>query len=227
MIFGYILALKIIRGNFMSGYFLSFVKGSVRLWFIPLVVGILFVLLGVISFINPSTSLFTLGILFSLTFMIGGVFEMIFSLENRFRMYNWGWKLVMSILTFMIGLLLYFKPEISILTLSLYVGFLILFRSFAAISFAMDFRRYANRSWLGLLVFGILGVLAAFFLLWNPIWVAIYTVILLALNLSFAGIFSIYYGLELRKIKKVSRKMSPEIRDRINQLKQDLRNENF
>lgn len=211
----------------MSGYFLSFVKGSVRLWFIPLVVGFLFVFLGMISFINPSTSLFTLGILFSLAFMTGGVFEIIFSLENRFRMYNWGWKLVMGVLTFMIGLLLYFKPEISILTLSLYVGFLILFRSFAAISFAMDFRRYANRSWWGLLIFGVLGVLAAFFLLWNPIWAAIYTVILLALNLSFAGIFSIYYGLELRKIEKVSRKMSPEIRDRINQLKRDLRDENF
>jgi|SRR5699024_3812164 len=209
----------------MSAYLLNFIKGTVQRWYIPLIVGILFIILGIISLINPTTSFFTLGILFSLSFMIGGVIEVIFSLENRYRLYNWGLKLGMGILTFLIGLLLFLKPEISLLTLALYVGFLVLFRSFSAISFALDFKRYYNNGWVGLLIWGILGVIISFFLLWNPVWAALYLVVLIAISIIFTGLFNIYYALELRKVKRITKKISPEIRERITQLKRDLREE--
>lgn len=207
----------------MSGYFLSFIKGSIRHWYISLIVGILFVLLGIITLLNPMISLFTIGILFSLSFMVGGIIEVIFSIENRFLLYNWGWKLVVGILTFFIGLLLFLKPEITIEVISLYVGFLIMFRSFSAVSFALDFKRYGNRGWIYLLIFGISGVVFSFFLLWNPVWVAIYIAAFIGISLFIAGFFNVYYGFKLRKIKKVAERLSPEMQDKISQLKQEIR----
>lgn len=202
---------------------MSFIKGTIRHWYISVIVGFLFLILAGIILINPDVSIFTLGIIFSLTFMLNGIFEVVFSIENRFLFYNWGWKLALGILTFFIGLLLFLRPEITVEVISLYVGFLVMFRSFSAISFSFDFKRFGNSGWVTILILGVLGVFAAFFLLWNPIWAALYVLFLISLNLFIAGIFSIYYGLKLRKVKKVAERISPEMQDRINQLKREIR----
>lgn len=207
----------------MSGYFLSFVKGEIKHWYISVIAGILFLIMAGIILLNPYISIFTVGVIFSLTLMLNGVFEVLFSIENRFLFYNWGWKFALGILTFLIGLLLFLHPEITVEVISLYVGFLVLFRSFSAISFSFDFKRYGNRGWINILILGILGVVAAFFLLWNPVWAALYVVFLISISLFFAGLFNMYYGLKLRKIKKVSERISPELQDRINQIKMEIR----
>lgn len=207
----------------MSGYFLRFIKGKIRYWYISVIVGILFLFLGISILINPEVSIFTLGILFSLVFMMNGIIEILFSIENRFLFFNWGWKLVLGILTFIIGLLLFLKPEITVEIISLYVGFLMLFRSFAAISFSFDYKRYGSHGWISILILGVLGVIAAFFLLWNPMWAALYVLFMISTCLLLAGIFNIYYGLKLRKIKKVAERLSPEMQDRISQLKREIR----
>lgn len=211
----------------MSMQILPLIRSAIKLWYIPLIIGVFFVFLAIVAFISPTTSLLTLGTLFSLTFMVGGVAEILFSIENSKRLYNWGWALVFGIVTLVIGILLFLKPEVSILTLSLYVGFLILFRSISAISFALDIKRYGSRGWGGLLILGILGLIASFILLWNPALAAFYIVLLVALNVLFAGFFSIYFSLELRKLNKMSKELSPEIHDRILQLQRDIRNDEY
>lgn len=209
----------------MELQFLNSIKDSIKHWYLPLLVGIFFIVVSIVSFTSPVGSLVTLAILFSLSFLFGGLSEIVFSIVNRKQLNNWGWSLVFGIFTFIVGLLLIVNPALSILSLSLYVGFILLFRSIAAISFAIDIKRYGSSSWGGLLVLGILGIIFSFLLIWNPGIAGLSVVVLVALSFLFAGLFSIYFSLQLRKLHKKYKKISPQLQERIIKLKEDIHGE--
>ena len=110
-------------------------------------------------------------------------------------------------------------------TLALYVGFVILFRSIAAISFAIDVKRYGSKGWGYLLTSGILGAIFAFILIWNPEFTGMTLVAFVALSFLFAGIFSIVLSLQLRRLHKHGKQLSADLRKRYEALEQDIRDE--
>ncbi len=206
----------------MDSLFLNSIKNSIKHWYIPLIVGILFVIVSIVAFTSPLGSLLTLSLLFSLSLILSGLSEIIFSVVNSNQMSNWGWSLVFGIITVIVGFLLFSNPTLSLLSLSFYVGFIILFRSISAISLAIDIKKYGSRSWSGLLVLGIFGAIFSFLLLWNPLFAGMSVVILIALSFLFGGLFSIYYAFQLRELHKLSKDVSPQIQQRIDQIKRDI-----
>ena len=110
----------------MNSYFLSSLKNAIKHWYIPLIVGILFIITSFVVFSTPLSSLLTLAIIMSVSFIVSGIFEVVFALSNRRSMENWGWSLVFGLLTLIVGFMLVTNPALSILTLSLYVGFILL-----------------------------------------------------------------------------------------------------
>lgn len=209
----------------MQTLFLKSIKDAIKHWYIPLLVGIFFVIVSIVVFTSPLSSLITLAILFAISFLIGGASEIIFATSNRHRMANWGWSLAFGIMTFLIGIALISNPGLSLTALSFYIGFTILFRSISSISFALDVKRYGSKSWGGLLIFGILGAIFSFILLWNPAFAGLSVVWLIALSFLFGGLFSIYFALQLRKLHQHSKKISPELRERYQQLERDITEE--
>lgn len=208
------------KSNFMDLFLLRSVKNTIKYWYVPLVVGIVFVLVSILAFVSPTTSLMTLTTLFSLSFLFGGLTEILFSIENRKNLYNWGWSFAFGVITFVVGILLFSMPKVTLMSLALYVGCLVLFRSFAAISFAINIKRYGSQGWGKILVFGILGAVLAIFLLWNPIVVGVGVVLLIAFNILFAGVFCIYFSFEL---KKIAMALSPERKENFIDLNQKCR----
>src|SRR5690554_5104700 len=142
----------------MENLFVRRINNALKHWYIPLLVGIFFVIVSIITFTSPATSLLALAILFSLSFLFGGIAEIIFSIANKDQLHNWGWSLVFGIITAVVGILLLTNPALSMATLALYVGFVILFRSIASISFAIDLKRYGSKGWGFLLFSGILEI---------------------------------------------------------------------
>ena len=209
----------------MESLFLKQIHNTLKYWYIPLLVGIFFVIVSIIAFTSPQTSLLALALLFSLSFLFGGISEIIFSLANRKQLHNWGWSLVFGIITTLVGLLLFTNPNLSLEMLALYVGFVILFRSISSISFAIDVRRYGSKNWGSLLISGILGSIFSFILIWNPIFAGMSIVLLVSLSFLFSGIFSIILALQLRKLHRYGKKLSPELRKRYRQLEADIQRE--
>ncbi|NAS29484.1 HdeD family acid-resistance protein [Flavobacteriaceae bacterium R38] len=181
--------------------FIKTVKNSVKYWFLPLLFGLVFIGIGVYTFFTPIESYLTLSLLFSASFLVSGVFEIVFSISNRHEIDSWGWSLVFGIITAITGLLLLINPEISIVTLPFYLGFLLLFRSMGAISFSLDLKRYRVLDWGNLMVIGLLGTIFSILLLWNPLFSGITIVIWTGLALISTGVFSIWFSLKLRKLK--------------------------
>lgn len=209
----------------MQTLFLKTVKDVVKHWYIPLLVGIFFVVVSVVAFMSPMGSLITLSILFAMSFIFGGLSEVLFSIVNRERLDNWGWTLAFGIVTFIVGILLLSNPALSITTLAFYIGFLILFRSISAIGFAMDIKKYGNKNWVGLLILGVLGAVFSFVLIWNPVFAGLSVVMLVSLSFLSAGLFSVVLALQLRKLHKSSKKLSANLQQRYNALAQDIRDE--
>jgi uncharacterized membrane protein HdeD (DUF308 family) len=205
---------------------LKTVQNSVKNWYILLIVGLVFLGSGIYTFFSPEASFLALALLFGYSFLLSGAIEIVFSVSNRNELENWGWTLIFGIITFLVGMILLTRPGITMLALSLSLGFLVLFRSIGAISFALDLKNFHDNSgWGTLMVLGILGLLFSFMLLWNPAFAGRTIVFWTGLALVFAGLFSIYLSLKLRKLKGAYQNISSELRSRFDQLNEDIRKE--
>lgn len=209
----------------MEASFLKSIKEAIKHWYIPLLVGLFFVIISIVVFMSPAGSILTLSILFAFSFLFGGLGEIVFAVVNRHQLENWGWSLAFGIITFIVGTSLVMQPALSITVLAFYIGFILLFRSVAAISFAVDLKRYGSRNWGVLLVLGVLGIIFSFILIWNPIFAGMSVVILIALSFLFAGLFSIYLSIQLRQIHKSSKPISAELKARYDNLLEEIRDE--
>ncbi|MGP5649719.1 DUF308 domain-containing protein [Psychrobacter celer] len=82
------------------------INRTINYWYIPLVVGIIFIATGIYTFVSPLESYAALAILFSISFIISGISEITFSLLNKKLLNNWGWFLALGVLTLIVGVLL-------------------------------------------------------------------------------------------------------------------------
>jgi len=198
---------------------------TVKNWYIPLIVGILFISAGIFAFASPQATYYTLSLLFSTSFLIAGFFEVVFSIANRKYMDNWGWTLVFGLVTFFFGFVMTLQPEFSMLTLAVFVGFTLLFRSIAAISFAIDIKDYGVSQWGLLLALGIIGIILSLILLINPELAGATLVMWTGFTFIALGVFSIFLSLRLRKVKHVAKNISKDLRSRFEAISKEIKEE--
>jgi len=167
-----------------------------------------------------------LSFLFAISFIVTGVSEIIFALSNKEELDNWGWVLFFGSVSLLMGILMVANPEISMITLPFYVGFLLMFRSIAGISFALDLKNYKVLDWGNLMIIAVLGLFFSFILIWNPLFAGMSIVIWTGLALLFAGCYGVYLALKLKKLKDTPEKITQELKDKLadvqNQIKDYL-----
>jgi len=183
---------------------LKTVKNSIRHWYLLLIAGLLYIAVGIWVFRTPLSSYLGLALLFSISFLASGISEIIFSISNRKELDSWGWKLALGMLTTIMGWILLVSPLLTMATLALYVGFVVLFRSIMAISFAIELSNYGVKQWGWLLLIGILGLIFSYILICNPVFAGFTLVYWTGLALIILGIFSIYISTQLNKLNKIS-----------------------
>jgi len=205
--------------------FLKTVRNSIKYWYLPLIVGLLFIALGIYVFMSPLESYVTLSLVFSISFVISGLMEIYFSISNRDEIDNWGWNLVFGMLTLAVGVLLLMHPGISLTILPFYIGFLLMFRSIMAMGYALDLKNYGVLDWGNLMIMAILGLIFSFILVWNPLFAGMTVVVWTALALIAVGIYNIYASIKLKKLKNMPKKISKELKDKFQAIKQEIQDE--
>lgn len=118
----------------MKTSFLKIINNSVKHWYLHLISGLLFIATGIYTFASPLESYLALSVIFSITFLVSGIGEIVFSISNRNEIDSWGWNLVFGIFTLLVGVLLIVKPEISVAMLPLYVFYVLLVFAFFMIA---------------------------------------------------------------------------------------------
>ena len=207
----------------MALEFFKSIRRTVNNWYLPLLSGIVLIAVGVWTFMNPQDSYAALAFIFSLSFVVIGLFEVIFSINNRQILDNWGWHLLLGILTLAVGILLLTRPaEVSMVVLAFYIGFTVLFRSIWAIGLAIDMRSYRLLNWGNVMILGILGMLLGFLLIWNPLFAGLSAVVLTALAFIFGGITHIIIALRLKKLKDLPKNINKELVKRYREVEAEV-----
>lgn len=175
-------------------------ENGVKHWYLPLLVGIVMVAVGIWCVASPGVSYLALAIVFAIGFFISGVFETIFAISNRSE--KWGWSLALGVMSIIAGLVLMANPGLSAVMLAFYVGFMLLFYSVSGVVIALAIREQYHIDWRALLVIAILGVIFSLIMLFNPAFAGISIVLWTAFTFFVMGAFRIYIALRLRKVKK-------------------------
>lgn len=90
-------------------------------FFLSLLAGILYAVVGALFIANPTASALTLTLLLAVLYLAGGVFRIVASLMMRFE--QWGWALFSGIVKFVLGfLILAGWPETGLWVLGLFIG---------------------------------------------------------------------------------------------------------
>src|SRR5690625_3521100 len=97
----------------MPHLFFNSIRKAIKHWYLPLLVGLFFIVVSIIVFTSPMTSFVALALLFSISFLLSGIAEMIFALTNKDQLRNWGWALGFGIITTLVGVLLILDTELS------------------------------------------------------------------------------------------------------------------
>lgn len=177
-------------------------KHEVKNWWMSLLLGILYIVVSLCLLFSPVGSYVALSIIFSISMLVSGVFEISFAISNRKSLSSWGWYIAGGIIDLILGFYLIAYPLLSMEVIPFIVAFWMMFRGFSAIGYAMDLKRYGTRDWGWYIAFGILAVICSLIILWQPAVGALYVVYMLAFIFLIIGFFRVMLSFELKRLHK-------------------------
>jgi uncharacterized membrane protein HdeD (DUF308 family) len=170
-----------------------------RHWWVPVLRGIAAIIFGIIAFIYPGLTLTVLVILFGAWVLVDGVFRVAGAIGHRASDPDWGWQLVIGILGIVIGFLTFRAPGVTALALVIYIAAWALMIGVTEIVVAIRLRREIKGEWF-LILMGLLSIIFAVILLWNPIPGALALVWLIGSYAIVFGILAMMFGFRLRSL---------------------------
>ena len=193
----------------------------VKNWWLLLLTGILLIIGSVWVFFTPLESYVNLAWIFSILVLANGISYVIFSISNHKELEGWGWYLAGGLFEIIIGIVLIYYPEISIIILPLVVGFWFMFRGAQIVAASLELKKYGFLDWGWIMLFGVALTIMAFFMILDPLFGFFNVVYLTSLALLTFGVANIWISLKLKKIKS---KTIDKVEEFKKNIKKDLKN---
>jgi len=171
-----------------------------RNWWVLVIRGICGIVFGVIALAYPGLALATLVILFGAWVLIDGVFRIVGATAGRASDPDWGFHLIIGLLGVVVGFLTFRAPGITALILVIYIGAWALMIGAVEIALAIKLRRELKGEWL-LVLMGLVSIIFAVLLLWNPGPGALALLWLIASYAIVLGVLAIFFGFRLRSLR--------------------------
>jgi uncharacterized membrane protein HdeD (DUF308 family) len=170
-----------------------------RHWWVPVIRGVVAVLFGIMAFVYPGLTVAVLVLLFGAWILVDGVFRVIGAIGHRASDKEWGFDLIIGIMGIIIGFLTFHAPRITALALIIYIAAWALMIGATEIAMAIKLRREIKGEWF-LILMGLLSIVFAVMLLWNPLPGALALVWLIGSYAIVFGILGIIFGFRLRSL---------------------------
>lgn len=156
-------------------------------WWFWAIRGVFAIIFGVLAMVFPGDALQALVYIFGAYALIDGVVTVYNAVANRVT--NWGWQLVEGIISIIAGLVAFFLPVLTGLTILLIIGFWAVATGIMQMIAAWRLRKeIENEIWLGLA--GLMSVIFGVYIFINPLAGALVTAMII-------GIYSILFGIFL------------------------------
>ncbi|WDT74895.1 MAG: HdeD family acid-resistance protein [Candidatus Manganitrophus sp.] len=171
-----------------------------RNWWLLIVRGILAILFGVLAFIRPEITLATVVLFFGAYVFVDGIFSIIFAIGGWDYIDDYWLLLLQGIVGIGIGLLTFWAPGITALSLVLYIAAWSLVVGVLQIVGAVRLRREIEGEW-WLVLSGVVSVLFAGILMWNPVAGAIGLLWAIAIYAIIYGVIQIVLGFRVHGLR--------------------------
>lgn len=107
---------------------------------IHLLIGLMYVVVGLMIIEQPEDSAIQLTLIIAFFLIIGGIFRIVFSLNDRFP--GWQWVLLNGGVSLLLGMMIYKQwPASGLWVIGLFVGIELLFNGWSWIILALSLRR--------------------------------------------------------------------------------------
>jgi uncharacterized membrane protein HdeD (DUF308 family) len=170
-----------------------------RHWWVPVLRGVVAIIFGMMAFVYPGLTVAVLVLLFGAWVLVDGIFRIVGAIGHRSSDPDWGWQLVIGILGIIIGFLTFHAPGVTALALVIYIAAWALMIGVSEIVVAIKLRQEIKGEWF-LILMGILSILFAIMLLWNPLPGALALVWLIGSYAIVFGVLGIIFGFRLRSL---------------------------
>lgn len=134
-------------------------KSTLKHWYVPLIIGILLILLGIISIMTPLATYVAISMFISVAFLFTGILQIVFAVSNRNDIDGWGWQLAAGIIYTLLGLYIVINPAITMVTLPFVIAFFTFIQAIFGIATAIEFQQIKLKGWGWMLFWAILGLI--------------------------------------------------------------------
>lgn len=175
---------------------------SIKNWWVWVLMGILYIVLGGFLFVKPFESFVILAQFMVIFFFVTGLFEIFYAITNR-NVAGWGFNLAMGVLQVFIGgyIIKHSNEGFPEMTLIFLIMFWLIFYGISAISFSISLRKMGVAAWWLTLIIGILALLVGFSIPYSPAGGIVFMTTLLGISALMIGIYSLYFGFTIRRFR--------------------------
>lgn len=172
-----------------------------RLWWIPLVTGIICIGLGIWTFCCPVESMIVLAYTFAFCMIVAGCLDLGYAFANTSAAPNWGWSLALGIIEVIFGIWLLSMPAGVLTVAFMYaVAIWILIVSINAICEACSLSGFST-GWLVIMIILLLAtIFFAVYILCNPILGGIAVWLWIGMSFVVYGVYRIVFATQIRKL---------------------------
>jgi uncharacterized membrane protein HdeD (DUF308 family) len=168
-------------------------------WWLYLLVGILFIGMGIWVIATPVEGFIALSYAFAIIFIVSGISTFVFAIKTRATHPTYGWTVALGIVQTLLGLILLFNIELSMFTLAFYVGFMLMMNGMNSIALSYRLQKSGNKSWGWSLALGIIAFFLSFMVLFNPLLGAWTSIIMVATAFLVSGFSLCFLAFQLKK----------------------------
>ncbi len=172
---------------------------KMKQWWISLISGVIFMIIGIWIMIAQIESYGNLAGLLVTGFAIVGLLRSYYALRNKKELEYWPLILINGLLEIGIVFIPIFFSEANSI-LPIYVGFILLFRSILGIGISLNFYYSHYAGWIVIFLASILGIIASFLMIWRPVSLKYAVLVFPALTLFFVGISQFGIAMGLKKL---------------------------
>ena len=165
-----------------------------KYWYLPLIKGIIMVLLAVLLFMSPADSLLAYVLWIGIGFIISGIVIIVQGISAKGVLDNWGWIVFGGVMDVFLGYILMAHPALTVSIIPIMIGFWAAFYGFFLIIDAFSGTGGAVLK----IIFGILIIILANTIIFNPVAFGLTLAIWLGFILLFAGIYNIINSFSLK-----------------------------
>lgn len=174
-----------------------------RIWWVPLITGIVAIGLGIWCFCSPESSLTVFAYIFSACLIVAGCLNLAYSMLNARLHTNWGWSLVLGLLEIVCGVWLFATPAPMLAASFAYAaGIWMLVVSINSIGEASYFSR-VSPAWTVWMV--LLLIATIFFVCWflfNPLVGGVVGWLWIGISLITFGLWRVFLSFRLKSFTR-------------------------